>query len=101
MESLLTLEQLAAPLGLSVPTLYNRRVRGESLPPCIKLGRLLRYVESAVEAWLDAHREVSAGQEQPSLPPKPQQENSLPGPRRRGLPIQAEEIRYRMASDKN
>lgn len=57
MEPLLTLEQLAATLGLSVQTLYNRRARGESLPPCVKLGSRLRFFQTDVRAWLDAQRD--------------------------------------------
>ncbi|CAB3937256.1 hypothetical protein LMG6000_05286 [Achromobacter insolitus] len=70
MEPLLTLEQLAATLGLSVQTLYNRRARGESLPPCVKLGSRLRFLQTDVRAWLDAQRDgVGNCQAAPSREP--------------------------------
>lgn len=59
MERFLTPEQLAAALGLSVQTLYHRRAGGEPLPPCIKLGRQLRFFQADVQGWLEAQRDGS------------------------------------------
>ncbi len=94
MEPLLTPEQLAATLGLSVQTLYNRRARGESLPPCIKLGGRLRYLEADVRVWLDAQREVA--QETPWVQREPKPTSGLTGPRKRGRPRKDEEIHKRL-----
>lgn len=94
MEPLLTLEQLAATLGLSVQTLYNRRARGESLPPCVKLGNRLRFFQTDVRAWLDAQRD-GGGNCQSAPSREPGQTNDPAAPRRRGRPTKAEEIRKR------
>lgn len=50
---LLTLEDVAARLGISPSTLRWWRHRGEG-PPSIRLGRHVRYPEDALEAWLAA-----------------------------------------------
>lgn len=95
MEPLLTLEQLAAALGLSVQTLYNRRSRGESLPPTITLGRRLRFIQADVRTWLDTQRGASAYQ---AFPPQESQHSDGPsGTRRRGRPTKTEEMRKRAA----
>ena len=59
-DPLLTAEQVAEYLGLSVNTLYNMRVRGEG-PVAYKFGGRsgpLRYQRTDVENWLKANREV-------------------------------------------
>uniref|UniRef100_E6QQ62 Helix-turn-helix domain-containing protein n=1 Tax=mine drainage metagenome TaxID=410659 RepID=E6QQ62_9ZZZZ len=48
MEKLLTPEALGEMLGMSVQTVYNSRAQGLSLPPAVKLGRLLRFRQSDV-----------------------------------------------------
>ena len=57
MNTLLTPEELARMLGLSVQTIYNRRHNGAHLPPALKLGNQIRYRQSDVERWLDARYE--------------------------------------------
>ena len=54
MEPLLADKQLSESLGgePSVPTLRSWRYKGEG-PPYIKVGRLIRYRLSDVEAWLE------------------------------------------------
>ena len=52
MDKLLTPAELAQLLGLSVHTLYHRRAQGASLPPTLKMGRLLRFPQSGVQHWL-------------------------------------------------
>lgn len=54
MESLLTPESLAQVLGMAVQTVYNRHSLGLSLPPSIKVGRLLRFRSRDVEAWISS-----------------------------------------------
>lgn len=55
---LLTTEQLAAYLGISVTSVYQRRHRGDFVPALV-LGRTLRFRERDVVAWLAEHLEVS------------------------------------------
>lgn len=94
MEPLLTTEQLAAALGLSVQTLYNRRARGESLPPCITLGRQLRFFQADVHDWLEAQREGRGLC--PTVPLRePGQTHQPSPPRRRGRPTKHDEIQRR------
>ncbi|MFY2072568.1 helix-turn-helix domain-containing protein [Achromobacter xylosoxidans] len=93
MDKLLTSDQLAAVLGISVQTLYNRRTRGEPLPPCVKVGRLLRYEQAEVHAWLASQREAQHVQ-QVALATLEQ----IAAPRvarRRGRPTKVELIRRR------
>lgn len=91
MEKLLTSDQLAAVLGLSVQTLYNRRTRGEPLPPCVKVGRLLRYEQAEVHAWLASQREAQHAQRVALV--TPEQTATPQVARRRGRPTKAEQIR--------
>ena len=50
---LLTPDELAFTLGLSVQTIYNRLSEGRPLPPHIKLGRrALRFPEQGVVDWI-------------------------------------------------
>jgi excisionase family DNA binding protein len=53
-EPLLTPDEVARWLGKPKATLYAWRSRGLG-PRGIRVGNLLRYRESEVEAWLDAH----------------------------------------------
>ena len=59
-DPLLTAEQVAEYLGISVNTLYNMRARGDG-PTAHKWGGRsgpLRYQQVDVEKWLAANREV-------------------------------------------
>lgn len=85
MQRLLTPAELGKLLGLSVQTIYNRRCEGLPLPPAVKLGRLLRFPESGVRAWLDALEPAQCVVE---VAPK----------RRRGRPTKAEQVMRRMAN---
>lgn len=90
MDKLLTSDQLAGVLGLSVQTLYNRRTRGEPLPPCVKVGRLLRYEQTEVHAWLASQREA---QHVPQVALAPPERTAAPQiARRRGRPTKAEQV---------
>jgi len=60
---LISPKALAVALGLAEQTIYNRHSTGGNLPPCIKLGRLLRFRPSDVEAWLA--RQLSSSGQQP------------------------------------
>ncbi|MHB8848821.1 MAG: helix-turn-helix transcriptional regulator [Burkholderiales bacterium] len=60
MEKLLTPQALGVMLSMSVQTVYNRRAQGLSLPPAVKLGRLLRFRESDVQTWITAQTESPA-----------------------------------------
>ncbi|WP_082334772.1 helix-turn-helix transcriptional regulator [Microbacterium aurantiacum] len=51
----LTPTQVAERLNVAVGTLANWRVAGIG-PASVKMGRLVRYEEGAVEAWADAQR---------------------------------------------
>lgn len=93
MDKLLTSDQLAAVLGVSVQTLYNRRTRGEPLPPCVKVGRLLRYEQAEVHAWLASQRETLHVQQVALAKPPPTATPQVA--RRRGRPTKAEQIRRR------
>jgi predicted DNA-binding transcriptional regulator AlpA len=53
-EPLLTESEIARLTGRGVATLQKDRIRGEG-PPFVKIGRLVRYQASAVQAWLDAN----------------------------------------------
>lgn len=94
MDKLLTSDQLAAVLGLSVQTLYNRRARGEPLPPCVKVGRLLRYEQTEVHAWLASQREA---QHAPKVALATPERSAAPQvARRRGRPTKADQLQRRL-----
>lgn len=69
MNKQLTPAELAEMLGISAQTVYNRRCDGASLPPCVRIGRLIRFPEDGVQAWLNAQREQPLPISQP--PKKP------------------------------
>jgi predicted DNA-binding transcriptional regulator AlpA len=50
LETLLDEVEISKMIGRSVPTLHRLCGNG---PPFIKIGRLVRYRPSAVQAWLD------------------------------------------------
>ena len=52
LETLLSENEISQIFGRSIPTLQKDRLRGNG-PPFIKIGRLVRYSPSAVQAWLD------------------------------------------------
>jgi predicted DNA-binding transcriptional regulator AlpA len=52
LENLLSENEISQLFGRSIPTLQKDRLRGNG-PPFIKIGRLVRYSPSAVQAWLD------------------------------------------------
>lgn len=56
-DRLLTAEQVAKKLGVTPAGVYMRRQRGNA-PPAIKIGKLVRWRESVVDAWIDAHEEA-------------------------------------------
>lgn len=51
LEPLLTVQELSDYLGIPVTTLYDWRVDGIG-PKAVKLGRALRYPQSAVRLWI-------------------------------------------------
>ncbi len=55
----LSTAECAKLLGLTTGALHTRRCRG-SAPPCVRLGRTVRYRLSDVERWLDACSEGGA-----------------------------------------
>lgn len=56
-EPMLSAQDLAAQLNMSVPAIYRRRARGEDLPRALQLtrGGALRWRQSDVDAWVEAH----------------------------------------------
>jgi excisionase family DNA binding protein len=54
---LLTPDELAGYLGISLRTYYNWRSTGRPCPPAIKVGGVLRFRRDQLEAWLDEHTE--------------------------------------------
>lgn len=52
---LLTVEELAALMGWSKHTIYQRRYRGKSLPPSIVIDQTIRFRVKDVDAWLTSH----------------------------------------------
>lgn len=55
---LLTVEELAAMLKTSRKSVYSMVERGQIPRPCIfRIGRLLRFRESAIQAWIGNHGE--------------------------------------------
>lgn len=52
MERLMNRKEVAAYLGVQPGTLARWKWAGTDSPPCIKIGRLIRYRKSDVDAWL-------------------------------------------------
>ena len=52
LENLLSENEISQIFGRSIPTLQKDRLKGLG-PPYLKIGRLVRYSPSAVQAWLD------------------------------------------------
>ena len=51
-EGLLTEEEVAVLLQVSVPLVRRLHLQGAG-PPCVKIGRQTRYRQAAVQRWLD------------------------------------------------
>lgn len=49
-DRLWTIDDVAAFLCVTVPTIYQWRHRGDG-PPCVRLGRHLRFDPASVRAW--------------------------------------------------
>lgn len=98
MEALLSPVQLAAMLGISVQTIYNRRTRGESMPICVKLGGLVRYHPEDVRAWLNRQSETSAADLSASARSEGVADDKIP--KKRGRPTKAEQLRRSHGTDR-
>jgi predicted DNA-binding transcriptional regulator AlpA len=61
MESLLNQKRAAQFLGLSVRTLERHRVAGTG-PRWARLGRLVRYQQSDLTAWVDSNLRLSTSE---------------------------------------
>jgi predicted DNA-binding transcriptional regulator AlpA len=61
MESLLNQKQVARVLGVSVRTLERHRVAGTG-PRWARLGRLVRYRQSDLTAWVDSNLRSSTSE---------------------------------------
>lgn len=83
MEKPLTPEALGEMLGMSVQTVYNRRAQGLSLPPAVKLGRLLCFRQSDVQEWITSQMEI------------PVPVMAQPVQRHRGRPTKEEQVTSR------
>jgi excisionase family DNA binding protein len=59
MNKLLTPAELADILGVATQTIYNRHSLGASLPPCVRIGRLVRFPIAEVERWLANQSETA------------------------------------------
>ncbi len=58
-EPFITVDALAQILGVPKSFIYERTSRGQI--PCYRIGRLLRFRLSEVEAWLDEERQSRGG----------------------------------------
>jgi predicted DNA-binding transcriptional regulator AlpA len=92
MKQLLTPEELGEHLGIAVQTIYNRHSRGLDLPPHIKIGRLLRFPSSLLEAWI-----VSKLPQQTQIVLPTASPSSPVAPARRGRPTKAEQFKRAQA----
>jgi predicted DNA-binding transcriptional regulator AlpA len=61
-EGLLTEEEVAALLQVSLPTLRRLRLEGSG-PPCVEIGRQSRYRPAVVRRWLAGDGERSSAAE--------------------------------------
>lgn len=87
MQQLLSPSELATYLGMATQTIYNRISLGESLPPRLLIGRLIRFPMAGIEMWL---------LEQAENPSPIATESAAPvQPRHRGRPTKAEQIARR------
>jgi predicted DNA-binding transcriptional regulator AlpA len=58
-EGLLTEEEVAALLQLSVPVVRRLQLEGAG-PPCVKIGRQTRYRQAVVQRWLAGDGQASS-----------------------------------------
>jgi excisionase family DNA binding protein len=58
-EGLLTEEEVAVLLRVSVPLVRRLHLQGAG-PPCVKIGRQTRYRQAAVQRWLDGDGQGSS-----------------------------------------
>lgn len=63
---LLTIEDLAEMMGWSKRTIYQRRYRGQSLPPSIVIGQTIRFRPEDVDAWIAEHTTTQASSDDTS-----------------------------------
>jgi len=89
MTLLLSPQDLAQKLSLSVQTIYNRHSNGGSLPPCVKIGNRLRFRQTDVDEWISTLVEPTL----PATLPSASVMNS--SKRRPGRPTKAEQIAQR------
>lgn len=83
---LLSPRELAEAIGLSEQTIYNRHSSGGSLPPSMKLGRLLRFPVEGVYPWILAQMESETTQPIPK--------------RKQGRPTKAEQFARKLDGQK-
>ncbi len=81
MNKLLTVAELAELLNMAPQTIYNRHSMGGNLPPCVRLGRALRFPVDGVTDWVNQQIET----------PVPVHCT----PRRPGRPTKAEQVARR------
>ena len=60
-ERLLTAKDAATFLRVSLSWLAKARMRGDG-PPYVKLGRSIRYSETALRLWMQSHQRLSTSQ---------------------------------------
>jgi excisionase family DNA binding protein len=53
MSKLLTIQECAATVALSVPQLYKLSARGEFIKP-LKIGRSARFLQSELQEWIES-----------------------------------------------
>lgn len=90
MENLLSPADVAAYLGLSVQTIYNRHSQGGPLPTCFKVGNRLRFKQADVLDWVESLQSNPSS----NLGKAPTPQNLEPK-RKRGRPTKAEQIARR------
>lgn len=56
-QPLLTVDDVAHQLRMSVATIYKRRSLGLSLPRAIKVGSLVRWTQESVDEFVEANTE--------------------------------------------
>lgn len=55
----LTINQAAEKLGLSVQTLYKWRSEGKDMPKGFTIGNRVRFYEDVVDAWIEKRSETA------------------------------------------